>query len=306
MSQLSPKDVITEVAAAIPEEIRKHVVIIGSLAAGYSFFAHDSTKAVRTKDVDCILEPFEAAVSTAEELTQLLLDKGWQRRLVGERVEPGTSETPVDQLPVVRLYPPNVDMNSDAWFLELLTVPQSEHQKGRTMTRISLLEGDYVLPSFRFLSIVAYSAENITALGIRCAQPQLMALANLLENPVISTATTGGTSLKRSNKDLGRVLAIAQLTGFDDFSPWMATWLPALKHCFPTQWATLAPGLGGGLRELLNSQEDFEQAYVSCVNGLLSSVPTTVTQLRSTANRLLGDVIEPLEQIARNSSEANA
>jgi len=143
-----------------------------------------------------------------------------------------TAETPKEQLPVVRVFPPGVDINSDTWFLELLTVPESERQTGRIMTRISLREGDYVLPSFRFLSIVAYRAKNIDDLGIRCAQPDLMALANLLENPVISSAPTGGTSLKRSNKDLGRVLAIAQLTGFADFSPWMASWLPALKHCF--------------------------------------------------------------------------
>ena len=88
MSQLSPKEVIAEVAAAIPPEIRKHIVIIGSLAAGYSFFANDSEKAVRTKDVDCILEPFAEAVSTAERLAQQLLDTGWQRRHGGEFAEP--------------------------------------------------------------------------------------------------------------------------------------------------------------------------------------------------------------------------
>lgn len=306
MRQLSPKDVIAEVAAAIPESIRKHIVIIGSLAAGYSFFSDDPNKAVRTKDVDCILEPFEIAISTAEELAQLLLDNKWQRRLTGEHIQPGTSTTPVDQLPVVRLYPPNVDMNSDAWFLELLTVPESEDQKGRTMTRISLREGDFVLPSFRFLSIAAFRAKHIAELGIRCAQPDLMALANLLENPVISTATIGGTSVKRSNKDLGRVLAIAQLTRFADFSPWMETWLPALKHCFPTQWPLLAMRLGGGLRELLNSVDDFEQAYDSCVSGLLSSDPPTKTQLKTAGARLLGDAIEPLEQIGRDASETVA
>jgi hypothetical protein len=43
-----------------------------------------------------------------------------------------------------------------------------------------------------------------------------MALANLLEHPVIGPQTMstkiGGRTLKRSNKDLGRVLAIARLS----------------------------------------------------------------------------------------------
>ena len=191
----------------------------------------------------------------------------------------------------------------DAWFLELLTVPTSERQLDRDWTRIRLREGDFALPSFRFLSIVAYRAQMVAPLGIRCARPELMALANLLEHPIIKPDTIGGGSgVKRSNKDLGRVLAIAVLTGLDDFHAWIALWLPALQHCFPTKWTVVGNDLGNGLRELLRSDADFDQAYDTCINGLLSSISTTKDELRATADRLMADAITPVEAAARAGS----
>ncbi len=131
-----------------------------------------------------------------------------------------------------------------------------------------------------------------------------MALANLLEHPVIKPDTIGGALsigglLKRSNKDLGRVLAIAVLAELDDYRPWAALWLPALQHCFPTQWTAIGPTLGDGLRALLKSNGDFEQAYDSCINGLLSSQSTSKEELRITGERLLEDAVANVEQIAR-------
>lgn len=309
MNGLTPADVLAQVSAALPENCRKHVIVIGSLAAGYSYFAGDSTKAVRTKDVDCILEPFEAAVTTGEEITRALIDAGWQRRLTGEHTVPGSPSTPDSELPAVRLYPPEADMkSSDAWFIELLTVPESEHQFARRWTRIHLREGDFALPSFRYLSIVSYQAAHVAPLGIRCARPELMALANLLEHPyikpdTISSALPVDRQIKRSNKDLGRVLAIAVLADLDDFRPWIEIWLKAVQHCFPTQWTLVGPNLGDGLRELLQSEGDFDQAYDTCISGLLSSVSTTQAQLRIAAQRLIADAINPVELAARVSSE---
>ena len=301
MSGLAPAEVLAQVSAALPESCRKHIIVIGSLAAGYSFFAGDGTKAVRTKDVDCILEPFEAAVNTGEEIARTLIDAGWQRRLTGDHTKPGKPSTPDSELPAVRLYPPTADMQSvDAWFIELLTVPMSERQLERNWTRISLREGDFALPSFRFLSIVAYGAPMVPTLGIRCARPELMALANLLEHPIIKPDTIGvGSGVKRSNKDLGRVLAISMLAGLDDFRPWIEHWLPALQHCFPTAWTVVGNDLGNGLRELLQSEADFDQAYDTCINGLLSSISTTKDELRATAERLMADAIVPVEVAAR-------
>ena len=73
MSGLAPAEVLAQVSEALPEACRKHIIVIGSLAAGYSFFAGDGTKAVRTKDVDCILEPLEAAVGTGVEIARTLI-----------------------------------------------------------------------------------------------------------------------------------------------------------------------------------------------------------------------------------------
>ncbi|MEX2580609.1 MAG: hypothetical protein WD342_16245 [Verrucomicrobiales bacterium] len=118
------------------------IVIIGSLAAGYHFYHSDGAIRVRTKDVDCILEPFQEAVSAGQDTARRLLDAGWQRRQKGKHVEPGDEDTPEDQLPAVRLYPPGVDPeDADAWFLEFLTVPESEATPEKHWTRMPIEEG---------------------------------------------------------------------------------------------------------------------------------------------------------------------
>jgi hypothetical protein len=143
MSQVTPSKVLAEVSAAVPAACRENIVIIGSLAAGYHFFGDDESKAVRTKDVDCVLEPFHAAVGAGQSIARQLLDAGWQRRMKGDHQNPGNEETPVDQLPAVRLYPPEANPDSEeAWFIELLTVPESAAGSGKEWTRIPLAEGD--------------------------------------------------------------------------------------------------------------------------------------------------------------------
>lgn len=48
---LSPSEVLAQVAQALPTNVRGHVIIVGSLAAAYHFFAGDRERAIRTKDV---------------------------------------------------------------------------------------------------------------------------------------------------------------------------------------------------------------------------------------------------------------
>ena len=66
------------------------------------------------------------------------------------------------------------------------------------------------------------------------------------------------------------------------------------------EWQEIASKTGSGLRALLNSEEDLEQAQYTCVNGLLASQPPTLDELRTAADRLLGDAIERLEKAANS------
>jgi hypothetical protein len=304
MSQISPSKVLAEVAAAVPEACLENIVVIGSLAAGYHFFKDDPTKAVRTKDVDCVLAPFQTAVSAGQNISRQLIDAGWQQRKGDDQLQPGNAGTPVDQLPAVRLYPPGVNPESEeAWFIELLTVPESTEDEGRKWTRLPLAEGDFGLPTFRFISITAFDALPAGDLGIRYARPEMMALANLLEHPEIKPERMKGLfegrSIKRSNKDLGRVLAIATLADLDDYRPWATSWQQALQTCFPDEWQTLALRVGDGLRALLESPSDLEEAHHTCLNGLLASQPPTLDALEAAGDRVLGEAVETLEEISK-------
>ena len=46
-ASLSPSEVLAQVAGALPSDVRGNVIIIGSLAAGYHFFAGDGARAIR-------------------------------------------------------------------------------------------------------------------------------------------------------------------------------------------------------------------------------------------------------------------
>lgn len=88
-------------------------------------------------------------------------------------------------------------------------------------------------------------------------------------------------AIKRSNKDLGRVLALARLTG-------------------PRSTRFMEEQIGRSLdRELLASPGGLEEATYTCNNGLLAQAPVRSEQLALEGKRLLLDKIEPLEQLAK-------
>lgn len=302
---LSPAEVLTQVAKALPAGVRANVIIIGSLAAGYHFFAGDGARSIRTKDVDCLFSPHSKAVAAATEVTDQLIRADWTLREGQEWSQPGTKEDPEDGLPMVRLRPPGGTVSP--WFLELLSAPPAYEPggAGRKLRRVETSIGHFAICSFDFLALAEWEPLQ-TAHGVRIARPEMMVLANLLHHPEIANTTIAGTDYKRSNKDLGRVLALAYLTterdrrdGTVELDAWASRMWQALQDKFGDQAAGLAKRAGSGLRALLASQADLEQALRIANLGLLASMDVPVEGFSATGRRFMSEVIEELETLAQ-------
>jgi len=163
---------------------------------------------------------------------------------------PGTKTTPTDELPVLRLDPPG----PPGWFLEVRGAHGERDPKDRSFERMETRAGHFALASFRYLVLAERNALE-TDLGVRVARPEAMALANLLAHPRIGPARMSqsieGRDIKRSNKDLGRVLAIADLAGDAAVQTWSEIWWTDLQACFGAEAQALARRAGDGLRGLL-------------------------------------------------------
>jgi len=299
---LPPDSIMRQIAAAIPEAVRGDIIIVGSLAAGYHFFGRGPDEAVMTKDVDCLLSPNVRAVKNSKTVAERLLGEGWRLRKHDRFDGPGDAQTPISELPFFRLNPPD----NPEWFLELNASPPAGQSENKRLERVTTTHGDFAIFSFRFLALVEEDPIR-TPYGTAIARPEMMALANLLHHPAIRPELIQGTTDKRSNKDLGRVLALAWLAIARDgiaMRTWSENWLAVLKKRFPGEWRDLAAHAGGGLRALLASPPDLEQAIRICNDGLLARRPVTKANLMATGRRLLVDAVGPLENAARRTADA--
>lgn len=304
MNLISPRAALEQLANTIPEDCRENLVVVGSLAAGYHFFGKNPKLQVRTKDADCLLSPRIRAIPAGIAVAEELFSSDWSYYPTDEFPRPGDETTPDELLPVARLKPPG----GQEWFIELLTVPESQDDLGRHYIRLPTAYGHFSLCSFGFLALADYEPLS-TDLGIKVARPETMALANLLHHPKIGPELMAGLiegrKIKRSNKDLGRVLALALLAERreeDSLLSWPEMWGQALQARFPSQWREFALRAGTGLRALLGPEHeaDFEEALHTCGYGLLASQQPTNALLQATGERLLADAIEPLEKMAHS------
>lgn len=157
-SLLAPADVLDQAALALPDDLRAHIIIVGSLAAGYYFFGGDGAAAIRTKDVDCLFSPHAKAVAAAAEVTEQLLKARWSPR---EDAKWGTSGKPgqaVEDLPMVRLKPPGRQEGRGQWFIELLSAPPDYRPGGpaKKLQRVQTTIGDFAICSFDYLALVEW------------------------------------------------------------------------------------------------------------------------------------------------------
>jgi hypothetical protein len=296
---LTPDAVIAQVAAALPQDCRSNVIIIGSLAAGYHFFSGDAKRSIRTKDVDCMFSPHAKAVAAALEVTTRLLEADWTPRKEGDWSEPGNEHTPDDKLPIIRLKPPATEGGTD-WFLELLGAPDEKSGQTKTFYRVPTRMGHFAICSYNYLALTEWNPVE-TKYGVRVARPEMMALSNMLHHPKIGPELIKGTTTKRSNKDLGRVLALAWLTaqqdrrsGTEEFDSWAARMADALRTRFPDHASQLAQSAGDGLRELMGSKADRDEALSICNRGLLASMEVSREAFEAIGLRYLQQVVEPL------------
>ncbi len=286
---LDASELLRRVAERVPDRLRANVVVIGSIATAWAFRDVSGTHSVATKDIDLLLRPSIDAVTAAEALGQELLDEGWQPRFPNG-IDPGTPDTPVDQLPALRLSPPGT---TDGWFVELLGEPPDQSAR-KHWRRFHTAAGDFGLPSFRYMGVAVHGAEE-TDFGLRVARPANMALAHLLEHSVpdrTPISNLPGTP-PRFTKDVGRAVALWWLAREQSSMAgnlWHAQWKDTLVALHPDSTAALHEAADSGARSITDY---LRESHGIALNGVLAPHGTTLDAFRRAHASLL-NLIESL------------
>lgn len=288
--------VLHQLARALPQKNHKDIIIVGSLSAAAQLI-QDANTELRTKDIDGMLAPNATAVIAAKEIASTLIEEGWAPRADTDRFTlPADSNTPQDKLPVVRLKPPGE--GKDEWFLELLGAPPTlaPDAKGNTRysERVETSTSHFEIPSFAYLGVTQYKPVLHDS-GLQLASVATMALANLLHHPHIEdkrmSGSIEGRQIKRANKDLGRVVAMAYISDIideDAVEGWPEVWRQALEALgAPESTRAKLTGINSGVEYLLTSRDDQDEALHSINNGLLSSRPMDLRQFQIAIGRYL-------------------
>lgn len=244
-----------------------------------------------------MLVPNATAVIAAQEIATSLINEGWEPRVNTEKYDhPADGTTPQDKLPVVRLKPPG--QGKDEWFLELLGAPPAltpdAEGKTRYSERVETPNSHFEIPSFAYLGVTQFKPLS-HASGLQLASVATMALSNLLHHPQIEekrmSDPMGGRLIKRANKDLGRVVAMAHLSDQLDetaVEQWPQIWLQAMQELrAPESTRVKLDTINTGMQALLGSYEDQVEALHSVNYGLLSSRPMDMSQLNIAIRRYL-------------------
>lgn len=304
MMALDPVRLFARLAEALPRKLHRHACIVGSLAAAYHFRTRLRGLAVNTKDADLLVHP-AGDVRSCRDMAAQLLGLGWRRKSDCVAQE---HPRPAGSLRALRLLPPR----SDGYFIELMGLPNARQRGAKRWTPVRLPEGWYGIPSFRCMRVIGEGRLRSRE-GLEYASPAMMALANLLAHPEVGTQRMsepiGGRRLLRSAKDLGRILAMAWLTGREGTAEWRDRWTHALQACFPGRRTELARHLGDGFWEFLDRPDALEDARVSTDVGLLAGKGVTVDNLRAVGEQVWSDLVLPVRRMisrGRNANEARA
>jgi len=298
MADLNANEVLATLRVVLPDAVVHDLIIVGSLAAAAQLLDEQDVE-LRTKDIDGMLAPNARVIAAGQELATSLLKQGWVPNVDQKKyAHPANANTPNDKLPVVRLMPPGI--NKEKWFLELLGAPPSlaPNHKGevRYSDRVVTPESHFEIPSFAYLG-VAQHLPVLHATGLWLARVEMMALSNLLHHPVIGPQRMGepiaGQLIKRSNKDLGRVVAMAYLRAQQDdeaVATWPDAWRAALQElAAPEETIDKLQDINSGIYQMRDSELDTDEALHAINHGLLSSRPLTRRQLQIAIDRYLLD-----------------